>query len=142
MDGTITPNPKYAFGENLGWINFGCDNCNVHVTDTGLTGYAWSPSHGWINLSPSGSGITNNCSIVSFDSATTYGVVINYAINSSNNENSTGQIMASWNHSTTSITFTEMYTNYMGDFINLDIIWNTLLKQINYTSRILLQKFL
>ena len=62
VDGTITPSPKYAFGENLGWINFGCDNCNVHVTDTGLTGHAWSRSFGWINLSPTvGSGVTNNC---------------------------------------------------------------------------------
>lgn len=62
VDGIITPNPKYAFGENLGWINFGCDNCNVHVTDTGLTGYAWSKQYGWINLSPDNSGVTNNCS--------------------------------------------------------------------------------
>jgi hypothetical protein len=61
VDGTITPNPKYAFGENLGWINFGCDNCNVHVTDTAVTGYAWSKQYGWINLSPTGSGVTNNC---------------------------------------------------------------------------------
>lgn len=61
IDGTITPSPRYAFGENLGWINFGCDNCNVHVTDTGLTGHTWSPSYGWINLSPDGSGVTNNC---------------------------------------------------------------------------------
>lgn len=63
VDGTITPGPQYAFGENLGWINFGCDNCNVHVTDTGLTGHIWSRSLGWINLSPAvGSGVTNNCS--------------------------------------------------------------------------------
>jgi hypothetical protein len=61
VDGTITPSPKYAFGENLGWINFGCDNCNVHVTDTAITGYAWSKQYGWINLSPSTSGVTNNC---------------------------------------------------------------------------------
>jgi hypothetical protein len=61
INGTISPSPKYAFGENLGWINFGCDNCNVHVTDTGLSGYAWSRQYGWINLSPDGSGVTNNC---------------------------------------------------------------------------------
>lgn len=61
VNGTISPNPKYAFGENLGWINFGCDNCNVHITDTSLTGYAWSRQYGWINLSPDGSGVTNNC---------------------------------------------------------------------------------
>lgn len=61
VDGTISPNPKYAFGENLGWINFGCDNCDVHVTDTAVTGHAWSRQYGWINLSPDGSGVTNNC---------------------------------------------------------------------------------
>jgi hypothetical protein len=61
VNGTISPSPKYAFGENLGWINFGCDNCGVHVTDTVVTGYAWSKQYGWINLSPSGSGVTNNC---------------------------------------------------------------------------------
>lgn len=61
VDGTITPSPQYGFGENLGWINFACDNCNVHVTDTKVTGYAWSRTHGWINLSPDGAGVTNNC---------------------------------------------------------------------------------
>lgn len=61
VDGTITPSPQYAFGENLGWINFACDNCNVHVTDTAVTGHAWSKNYGWINLSPDGSGVTNNC---------------------------------------------------------------------------------
>lgn len=61
INGTISPNPKYAFGEKLGWINFGCDNCGVHITDTVLTGFAWSPSYGWINLAPTGSGVTNNC---------------------------------------------------------------------------------
>ncbi len=61
IDGTILPNQNYAFSENLGWLNFGCDNCNVHVTDTGISGYAWSRQFGWINLSPSGSGVTNNC---------------------------------------------------------------------------------
>lgn len=62
VDGTIAPNPSWAFGEKLGWINFGCDNCNVHVTDTGLSGFAWSKRYGWINLSPDNGGVTNNCS--------------------------------------------------------------------------------
>jgi len=61
VDGTVSPSPKYAFGENLGWINFGCDSCDVHVTDTTITGHVWSRSYGWINLSPDGSGVTNNC---------------------------------------------------------------------------------
>lgn len=42
----------YAFGDYLGWVNFGCTNCNVHVTDAGITGYAWSQNFGWINLNP------------------------------------------------------------------------------------------
>src|SRR3989344_8643605 len=62
IDGGISPSPKYAFGEILGWINFACDNCGVHITDTAVTGYAWSKQYGWINLSPDGSGVTNNCS--------------------------------------------------------------------------------
>lgn len=61
IDGTITPSPQWAFGQNLGWVNFACDNCNVHVTDTGLTGHAWSRQYGWIDLHPDNAGVTNNC---------------------------------------------------------------------------------
>lgn len=49
-DGTVDPTYKYAWGENVGWVNFGCDNCSVHVTDSGLSGYALSETAGWINL--------------------------------------------------------------------------------------------
>lgn len=59
-DGTIDPNLKYAWGERLGWINFGTSGGNIHVTDAGLTGHAWSSNFGWINLAPAGSGVTNN----------------------------------------------------------------------------------
>jgi len=58
-DGTIDTTYKYAWGENIGWINFGCDNCNVAITDSGLTGYAWSTQYGWINLNPTNSGVSN-----------------------------------------------------------------------------------
>jgi len=37
-------------------VNFDCDNCNVHITDSGLSGYALSETVGWIYLSD----ITNN----------------------------------------------------------------------------------
>jgi hypothetical protein len=59
-DGTIDSTYKYAWGENIGWINFGCSNCNVHITDSTLTGYAWSDNYGWINLNPTTSGVKNN----------------------------------------------------------------------------------
>lgn len=58
--GTIDTTDKYAWGENLGWINFGCDECNVVITDTDITGYAWSRVYGWINLSPDNSGVAND----------------------------------------------------------------------------------
>lgn len=49
-DGTIDSDYKYAWGENIGWINFGTTNGNVHVTDAGLSGYALSENIGWLNL--------------------------------------------------------------------------------------------
>ncbi len=52
-DGTIDPNSegyKYAWGENIGWVNFGTANGAVYVTDSGLSGYALSETVGWINL--------------------------------------------------------------------------------------------
>ena len=62
INGTVSPSPKWAFGDKLGWINFACTNCNVHVTDTKITGYAWSKEYGWINLSPTNNiGVINNC---------------------------------------------------------------------------------
>jgi hypothetical protein len=58
-NGTIDNTFKYAWGENVGWINFDCDGCNVHITDTELTGNAWSRTYGWINLNPTTAGIEN-----------------------------------------------------------------------------------
>jgi len=49
-DGTIDPTYKYAWSENTGWINFGTSNGNVHVTDSGLSGYALGENIGWIYL--------------------------------------------------------------------------------------------
>src|SRR3989344_4930595 len=57
-NGTIDATSKYAWGENIGWINFGCDNCDVVITDASITGNAWSTQFGWINLSPTTSGVT------------------------------------------------------------------------------------
>jgi len=59
-DGIIDPVYKYAWSENTGWINFGCDHCNVHVTDTSLTGYAWGENIGWIRLDPPNGGVLND----------------------------------------------------------------------------------
>jgi len=59
-DGTIDATYKYGWSENAGWVNFGCSNCNVHITDSRLTGYVWSENYGWINLNPATSGVKND----------------------------------------------------------------------------------
>lgn len=58
-DGTIDPVNKYAWSENIGWLNFGTGvgAGDVHVTDAGLTGYVWNEQKGWINLAPTNSGV-------------------------------------------------------------------------------------
>lgn len=56
-NGTVS---GYAWGNNIGWINFGCTNCSVSVTDTLVTGHAWSDNYGWIKLNPANSGVANN----------------------------------------------------------------------------------
>lgn len=44
---------QYAYGENVGWINFEPNQGpGVHVSQTTLTGFAWAQNIGWINLSP------------------------------------------------------------------------------------------
>ncbi len=49
-NGTIDDTYKYAWGENIGWVNFGTINGNVEITDTKLSGYALGENIGWINL--------------------------------------------------------------------------------------------
>ena len=55
----------YAWGENLGWINFAPTSSGTYlgltITDSAVTGYAWSKDAGWINFGPVGSsqGVTN-----------------------------------------------------------------------------------
>jgi hypothetical protein len=52
---------KYAYGENVGWINFKPgQGPGVTVTASALTGYAWGENIGWINLSPVGGGVEND----------------------------------------------------------------------------------
>jgi len=60
--GVITGGNSFAWGENIGWVNFLASGSDITITDTNLTGYAWNSNYGWINLSPSTSGVTNSCS--------------------------------------------------------------------------------
>jgi len=40
----------YAYGENIGWIDFNPTGGNVVIADEGLTGYAYAENAGWIHL--------------------------------------------------------------------------------------------
>lgn len=55
-NGTIDPTSRYAWGENVGFIDFGSSSGNVHITDTALSGYAYGENIGFINLE----GVTND----------------------------------------------------------------------------------
>src|SRR3989338_4127046 len=55
-DGTVSGS---AWSDQIGWVNFGATNGNVHVTDSALTGYAWNENTGRIRLNPTNSGVAN-----------------------------------------------------------------------------------
>ncbi|MHC4573469.1 MAG: hypothetical protein ACYS76_04970 [Planctomycetota bacterium] len=59
---------QYAYGENIGWVNFEPNvagpNVGATVMDDKLTGFIWAENVGWINLDPNdaykSTGITND----------------------------------------------------------------------------------
>lgn len=63
-EGTVSSTHKYAWSNQIGWINFAPTNdsgvyVGLNITDTVVTGYAWSQNLGWINFSPTNSGVAN-----------------------------------------------------------------------------------
>ncbi len=50
---------QYAYGENIGWVNFEPNvagpNVGAKVTTQKLTGFIWAENIGWINLDPNDS---------------------------------------------------------------------------------------
>jgi len=63
-DGTIDSSDKYAWGENIGWLNFGTTEGDIHITDSALTGYIWGENIGWISLNCSNG--ENTCGTVDY----------------------------------------------------------------------------
>jgi hypothetical protein len=70
-NGTISTDQtnRYAYMESGSWIDFGgadggiTATATVKVTDTVLSGYAWSPEYGWISLNCSNE---NSCATVDY----------------------------------------------------------------------------
>lgn len=62
-DGTVDTTNRYAYMESGSWIDFGSTQGNVHITDSALTGYAWSAEYGWISLNCSND---SSCSTIDY----------------------------------------------------------------------------
>lgn len=58
--GTTDSTYKYAWGNVAGYVNFAPTNSTITVSDSSLTGYAWSQNDGWIYLQPANGGVSNN----------------------------------------------------------------------------------
>jgi YVTN family beta-propeller protein len=69
--GNIHPTDKWAWGTNVGWINFGPEGGGVTVYADHLEGYAWGENIGWIRLGTCTGG--SPCTYAN-TSATDYGV--------------------------------------------------------------------
>src|SRR3989338_3680924 len=54
---------RYAWGENIGWLDFGSGEGAVVVSDSALTGYAWGENIGWVSLNCSN---TSSCATVNY----------------------------------------------------------------------------
>lgn len=69
--GYIDPAKKWAWGTNIGWINFSPTYGGVTVYDDHLEGYAWAENIGWVRLGTHEGGGTHT---YANDGPTTYGV--------------------------------------------------------------------
>ncbi len=69
--GNISATDKWAWGTNVGWLNFNDANGGVTVYDDHLEGYAWGENIGWIRLGAhTGGGLHTYAN----DAAGSYGV--------------------------------------------------------------------
>ncbi|MCJ7622564.1 MAG: class F sortase [Anaerolineaceae bacterium] len=69
--GGIDPTDKWAWGTNIGWINFAPTHGSVTAYDDHLEGYVWGENIGWIRL---GSYARGSSHTYANDAADTYGV--------------------------------------------------------------------
>lgn len=67
---------KYAWGENIGWINFGTTEGDVDVSSTAIDGYAWGENVGWISLTCNN---TSSCATVDYGITRSGNVLSGYA---------------------------------------------------------------
>jgi hypothetical protein len=75
---SVDDTQKYAWGENIGWLNWGTPEGDVFVPDGSgeLTGYVWGENVGWISLNCSN---TSSCGSVDYGVSNSGGDVSGYA---------------------------------------------------------------
>jgi hypothetical protein len=83
MADNISDTNKWAWGTNVGWINFNPTHGGVTVYSDHLEGYAWGENIGWIRLGSYDGGGSHT---YANDAANTYGV----------NRNSTTGVLSGW----------------------------------------------
>ncbi|MDK2982379.1 MAG: hypothetical protein PWQ55_2726 [Chloroflexota bacterium] len=69
--GYVDPSSKWAWGTNIGWVNFSPTHGGVVVYDDHLEGYVWAENIGWIRLGAYEGGGTHT---YTNNAAGTYGV--------------------------------------------------------------------
>lgn len=72
----IVSGSEFAWGENIGWLNWGTPEGNVDVGTTELTGYVWGENVGWVSLNCSN---TSSCGTVNYKVTRSGGTISGYA---------------------------------------------------------------
>jgi hypothetical protein len=90
---------RYAWGQNIGWVDFGLEVGNIEVSNNKLTGYAYSSNTGWISL---------NC--VNTDSCKS----VEYGVTQDGKGDLSGY---AWGQNTGWIDFSGVSINEEGDFL-------------------------
>lgn len=75
---SIDTSNQYAWGENIGWLNWGTTEGAIVMPAGGgpLTGYVWSENMGWISLNCSN---TSSCATVNYTTYSTGTALAGYA---------------------------------------------------------------
>lgn len=75
--GTIDSTWRYAWNDNIGWLDFATSGSNVVVSSSSLTGYTWNEGIGWVSLNCSNGG---SCDTISYKVTNTVtGTLAGYA---------------------------------------------------------------
>lgn len=71
--GNIDSISKWAWGTNIGWLNFNTTNAGVTVCADHLEGYIWAENVGWIRV-----GTVSGCGLHTYSNTTSSDYGVNY----------------------------------------------------------------